>query len=126
MRVLVIEDEPGVASISAADLVIKWEDVTKTVDGGTVTISGYEIIITKVEHDDPNGFSRPIYDVHLPPRPNSLAVPVEFLEPDTLYEMEVLALEETGNQKVTFGFLTNESRASSANTIPYNRSTNAI
>ncbi len=29
---------------------------------------------------------------------------MEFLEPDTVYELEVLALEESGNQTITVGF----------------------
>ena len=36
------------------------------------------------------------------------AVPVEFLEPDTVYELEVLALEESGNQTITVGFFKTE------------------
>jgi hypothetical protein len=83
------------------DLVIEWEDVTETVNGNPVTITGYEIIITNVEHTDPHGFSQPIFDVHVPPDRNALAVPVEFLEPGTEYELEVLALEESGNQTIT-------------------------
>jgi hypothetical protein len=29
---------------------------------------------------------------------------VEFLEPNTVYELEVLALETSGNQTITVGF----------------------
>ena len=35
-----------------------------------------------------------------------LSVPDEFFRPDTLYELEVLALEESGNQTITVGFFT--------------------
>ena len=100
------EDEANAADalVSTTDLVIAWEDVTATVDGGPVSITGYEVIITKVEHDDPNGFSRPIFDVHVPADRNSLSVSAEFLEVDTVYELEVLALEESGNQTITVGF----------------------
>ncbi len=94
--------------VSTTDLVIEWEDVTETVDGNPVTITGYEVIITKVEHTDPHGFSQPIFDVHVPPDRNALSVPVEFLEPGTEYELEVLALEESGNQTITVSFFTTE------------------
>ena len=87
---------------------IEWEDVTETVEGKPVTITGYEVIITKEKYDDPHGFSRPINDVHVPGDRNSLAVPVEFLEADTLYELEVLALEESGNQTISVGFFKTE------------------
>jgi hypothetical protein len=94
----------GDALVSTADLVIEWEDVTETVDGRPVAITGYEVIVTKEEHDDPHGFSRPIFDVHVPPDRRALSVPAEFLEPGTVYELEVLALEESGNQTITVGF----------------------
>jgi hypothetical protein len=86
------------------DLTVMWQDVTETVAGGPVDITGYEVIVTKEVDDDPNGFSRPTYDVHVPPTLNSLRVPAEFLEADTVYELEVLALEVSGNQTITVGF----------------------
>ena len=97
------EAEAGDVVVSTDGMVIQWEDMTETVEGAPVAISGYEVIITKVEHDDPYGFSCPIYDVHLPPDRNSPAVPTEFLEPGTLYELEILALEEGGDQTLTGG-----------------------
>ena len=87
------------------DLVIDWDQVTQTVDGDPVTMTGYEEIVTKEEHDDPHGFSRPIYDVHVPMSVDRLPVPREFLEPDTVYEVEVLALEVSGNQTISVGFI---------------------
>ena len=87
--------------VPTTNLLVKWEDVTATIDGNPVTITGYEVIITKIEHEDPHGFSQPIFDVHVPPDRNALSVSVEFLEPDTEYELEVLALEVSGNQTIT-------------------------
>lgn len=105
---IVDEEHAGDVVVSTSGLVIEWDDVIETVDGDAVAITGYEVIITKVEHDDPHGFSRPIFDVHVPPDRNSLNVPVEFLEPGTVYELELLALEESGNQTITVGFFTTE------------------
>lgn len=85
-------------------LVIDWDQVTTTVDGGPVSIAGYEVIVTKEVYDDPDGFSRPTYDVHVPPTVDRLSVPREFLQPNTLYEVEVLALEVSGNQTISVGF----------------------
>lgn len=90
------------------DLAITWDDVTQTVDGRPVSITGYEVIVTKEFHDDPHGFSRPIYDAHVPPDLNSLRVPAEFFEPNTVYELEVLALEVSGNQTISVGFFKTE------------------
>jgi hypothetical protein len=96
-------EQPG-APVATEGLVVDWEPVTQTVAGDPVTITGYEVIVTKEHHDDPHGFSQPIYDVHVPPAVNALTVPTEFLEPAAVYEVEVLALEESGNQTITVGF----------------------
>lgn len=102
------EEGAGDAVVSTGNLTIEWADVIETVTGDPVTITAYEVIVTKVEHDDPHGFSQPIFDVHLPPDRNALGVPVEFLEPDTVYELEVLAIEESGNQTISVGFFATE------------------
>ena len=96
------EEDP--ASTPIAGLVVSWEPVTETILGDPVIISGYEVIVTKVEHEDPDGLSRPIYDVHLDSEARSLEVPETFLELGTLYELEVLALEQSGNQTIGLGF----------------------
>ena len=95
--------QPG-SPVARDGLVVDWEPVTETIDGAPVTTTGYEVIVTKEDHDDPHGFSRPVYDVHVPAALDSLSVPAEFFEPDTVYELEVLALEESGNQTITVGF----------------------
>ncbi len=96
-------EQPG-APVARDGLNIDWDPVTETVAGTPVTITGYEVIVTKEDHDDPHGFSQPVYDVHVPATLSALSVPMEFLEPDTVYEVEVLALEESGNQTITVGF----------------------
>jgi len=101
-----IADDPDQIEtpVSRADLEVGWDPVTETTTGEPVTISGYEVIVTKEVEDDPHGFSRPTYDVHVPPTQNALSVPTQFLEPDTTYELEVLALERSGNQTISVGF----------------------
>ena len=86
------------------DLAVSWDTVTETTTGEPITITGYEVIVTKDVADDPNGFSLPTYDVHVPAAVTSLSVPTEFLEPGTVYELEVLALERSGNQTISVGF----------------------
>ena len=96
-------EQPG-PPVPGDGLIVEWQPVTETVDGGPVDITGYEVIVTKEHHDDPHGFSRPVYDVHVPATLNALSVPAEFLEPHTVYELEVLALEKSGNQTISVGF----------------------
>lgn len=92
------------AVVSSSGLFIMWEAVTQSLDGSPLNPTGYEVIITKDVSDDPNGFSRPTFDVHVPPSVTTLSVPSEFLEPGTTYELEVLALEASGNQTITVRF----------------------
>ena len=95
--------DPG-APVARAGLAVRWQPVTQTVTGAPVNITGYEVIVTKEQHDDPHGFSKPMYDVHVPAGVNALNVPLEFLESNTVYELEVLALETRGNQTISVGF----------------------
>ena len=83
---------------------MRWEPVTQTIDGEPLELTGYEVIITDEAFEDPNGFSQPVYDVHLRPEATSLTVPPEFFTPGTVYELEVLALEASGNQTISLGF----------------------
>jgi hypothetical protein len=87
--------------VSASDLVIVWKHVTTTITGRPIHRTGYQVIITKEVPDDPHGFSRPTFDVHVRPSVTSLSVPREFLEPNTEYELEVLVLEVSGNQTIS-------------------------
>jgi len=91
---------------ATTDLVVAWEPVTETIAGEPVRVSGYEVIITKEDHEDPNGLSRPVYDVHVGPDATSLGVPPEFFVPDEVYELEVIVIEQSGNQTIGLGFFT--------------------
>ena len=106
---LVDEERASKNVIPRSGLIVRWRQVTETIDGEPADITAYEVIVTKEDHDDPHSLSRPEYDVHVPPSFTELAVPREFLEPKTLYEVEVLALEKSGNQTITVGFFTSSS-----------------
>lgn len=96
---IIFPQDGGTASSSG--FAVMWNHVTTTIDGQPINRTGYEVIVTKDVPDDPNGFSRPTFDVRVPPSETSLTVPSEFLEPGTRYELEVLALEVSGNQTLT-------------------------
>lgn len=103
------DDEAGrEVVVSTENLVVEWAPVTQTIDGDPVEIVGYEVIVTADDYEAPHGFSQPMVDVHLPPDRTSLSIPPEFWQPDTLYEIEVLALEVSGNQTIGLGFFTSE------------------
>jgi hypothetical protein len=103
---VVSEEKADQNRVSRSGLTVRWRPVTQTLDGRPVDITGYEVIVTRVNFDDPNGLSLPEYDVHVLPEVTELAVPEGFLQPGTLYELEVLALEDSGNQTISVGFFT--------------------
>jgi hypothetical protein len=98
------EDPETAAAIPAAGVVVRWEPVTETLGGDPVRIAAYEVIVTKENHEDPDARSRPVYNVHVAPGASSLSVPDEFFEPGEVYELEVIAIEESGNQTIGLGF----------------------
>jgi len=100
-----IPDAPLICSpeedevVDPEDVVVTWNPVT-TPSG--IEIVAYQVIVTN--DDDP--FFR--YDVRVPADATSLSVPAEFFEEDALYELEVLAVEESGNQTISSLFISTE------------------
>jgi len=85
------------AVVDPNSLVIDWEPVTETITGSQgITIVGYQVVV-----DGGNPSRR--FDVTLAALTTSVKVPPEFLEPDTEYTFEVLAIEAGGNQTITEG-----------------------
>lgn len=73
--------------------VIAWNPVTESVQGQPITIVGYEVIVENGE----------VFDVHLPAGATQITVPAEFLQPNTDYIFEVLAIGANLNQTITEG-----------------------
>ena len=103
------EQPEAITSTRPVDsMVVEWEPVTETIDGEPVTLSGYEVIVTMEDFNDPHGQSLPVYGVHVGPDVTSLAVVDGWLLPGTVYELEVIAIEEFGNQTIGLGFFRTE------------------
>jgi hypothetical protein len=89
------------------NLVIEWKPVTTRFVGvGPVTIIEYQVILDQVDpiRETPwvDGSTRRAL-INVPGNVASLSVPPEFLEPDSSYEFEVLAIEESGNSTISVG-----------------------
>lgn len=93
------EDGP-MPLVPVADLKVEWQPVTTSQDGRPVVIRAYQIWVNKENHQDENGFSRPNFDVHVDGETTSFVVPAAFFDPASIYEIEVVAIEESGNQTV--------------------------
>ena len=100
----------GATDVDPSNAVMSWETVTKTHDGAKdVKIVGYQVIVErKVEPAEfPQTFARPVCSVYLPASATKVTMPKEFMITDALYDWEVLAIEESGNQTLSGGdFLT--------------------
>ncbi|MBL8154032.1 MAG: hypothetical protein JNM70_07600 [Anaerolineae bacterium] len=103
---LMTEDRVAEMVHPVGDMLISWEPVTETLDGQPVTIAGYEVIVTNMDAKYFDSFAQPIYDVHLPADRANLTVPAVFFQPGTRYEVEIVAIEESGNQTINNGYFT--------------------
>jgi hypothetical protein len=93
-------DEGPLPGVPVADLTVSWEPVTASRDDRIPVIRGYQVTVVKENYEDPNGFSQPIYDIHVGPETTAVVVPAAFFDPASVYELEVLAIEESGNQTI--------------------------
>ena len=95
-----VPDGPSVSSeVNGDSVIIRWDPVTGPPGGfpqRKIDIVGYQIL---VERQNPH---REL-SINLPAAATSVTVPPEFLEPNTHYAFEVLAIEAGGNQTITEG-----------------------
>lgn len=88
------------AVVDPNNTVIMWEPVTETFDGSTdLEIIGYQVIATAL--DPSRLMGKRAFNVEVPADVTSVMVPPEFLDPDTKYDWEVLAIEAGGNQTLS-------------------------
>ena len=96
-------DDPPV--VDPNNLVVEWESVTTRFIGeGPVEIIEYQVIINQ---EDP-AREMPLIDggtrrglLNVPASVTSLKVPPELLEPSAEYEIEILAIERSGNSTIS-------------------------
>lgn len=89
------------STVPVNDLVVSWSPVTKTIDGSAVNIISYQLIIEKDETPHQHMIGKRGLSIYLPASVTRIPIPKEFLEPETDYKWEVLAIEESGNQALT-------------------------
>ena len=91
------------STIPATGLTAAWGAVTQTITGGPVNIIAYQLIIQKDAPVDKHMIGKMGLSMYLPSSVTSIPVPDGFLEPNTPYVWEVLAIEESGNQTLSSG-----------------------
>ncbi len=89
-----------------APLLIKWKKVTGPIlfNLGPVEIVGYHVVVVDVTVPVlPPGKLKTALDADLSKQETTFLVPRQYLEPNRIYEFEVLATEKGGNQTITEG-----------------------
>ena len=95
---VLVYPEEGEVVDPEEDVIILWDPVVDPFPGTwlPVNIVGYQVV---VEREEP---SKLVFSVDLTASaPQQVTVPWEFLEPETEYKFEVLAIEESGNQTIS-------------------------
>lgn len=89
-----------------ANLLMKWKKVTGPIlpKLGPVEIVGYHVVVVDVTAPVlPPGKLKTALDADLSKAETTFLVPKQYLEPNRIYEFEVLATEKGGNQTITEG-----------------------
>jgi hypothetical protein len=89
-------------NVDPTSVTISWDPVIEDIDGSAVTIVGYQVIVeVDAEPAYPQGFAQATFSIYLPATATSVMVPAEFMQADTCYKYEVLAIETSGNQTLS-------------------------
>ena len=94
---IIVYPEEGEIVNPEEDVVILWDPVVDPFPGTylPVDIVGYQVIVAREEP------TLLVFSVDLPTSAIQVTVPWEFLEPETEYVFEVLAIEASGNQTIS-------------------------
>src|ERR687887_1541044 len=82
------------------DLHVSWSSVDKNIDGSDAKIIAYQLTIEKDQEPDPHMIGTFGFTMNLPPSVTEITIPKEVFEPGSDYDLEVLAIEENGNQSI--------------------------
>jgi hypothetical protein len=91
------------ATVPTRGVVADWEPVSRSLKGEPMRIIAYQLIIEKDAEPHPHMIGKYGLSMYLPRSVTRIEVPDGFLEPDTAYNWEVLAIERSGNQTLSSG-----------------------
>jgi hypothetical protein len=102
----ILAPEDGAVVAHDANLPIRWNKVTGPLLPflGPVEIVGYHVVVVDITQPAlAPGKTKTSFNADLSRGETTFLVPKQFLEPDRVYEFEVLATEKNGNQTITEG-----------------------
>jgi hypothetical protein len=83
------------------DLSVSWSSVDKNIDGSDANITAFQLTIEKeTAQPEPHMIGTFGFTMNLPPSVTEITIPKEVFEPGSDYSLEVLAIEENGNQSI--------------------------
>jgi hypothetical protein len=82
------------------DLHLSWSSVDKNIDNSNANIIAYQLTIEKDQEPDPHMIGTFGFTMNLPPSVTEITIPKQVFEPGSDYSLEVLAIEENGNQSI--------------------------
>ena len=98
-------EAPDIPVIPLDNLTVIWSPVGNSLDGRPIEIVAYQLIVTNDDFEEGDAFDQPVFSVHLSAETTDFVVQSAFFSPDAIFEIEVLAIEESGNQTIGLGFV---------------------
>jgi hypothetical protein len=89
------------ATVPTQGVIANWDPVSMTIGGKPTRIVAYQLIIEKDVEPPRHMIGKFGLSMYLPRSVTRVEVPDGFLEPDTAYNWEVLAIERSGNQTLS-------------------------
>jgi hypothetical protein len=103
---VILTPEDGDVVSADEHLLIRWTKVTEPIMPalGPVEIVGYHVLVADVTRPEPPpGQTKIQFDADLRNSAPNFLVAKQFLRPNRIYELEILATEKGGNQTITEG-----------------------
>jgi hypothetical protein len=102
----ILAPEDGDVVPADEHLLIRWKKVTQPIipELGPVEVVGYHVLLADITTPEPPpGKTKTQFDADVPRSATSFLVAKQFLRPNRIYELEILATEKGGNQTITEG-----------------------
>ncbi len=102
----ILAPEDGDVVPTDEHLLIRWKKVTEPIipELGPVEVVGYHVLLADITNPEPPpGKTKTQFDADVPRSATSFLVAKQFLRPNRIYELEILATEKGGNQTITEG-----------------------
>ncbi len=102
----IIRPQDGEVVPHDRDLLLRWNPVTAPIlpELGPIKVVGYHVLVVDVTNPVlAPGKTKTSFDADVSRSETTFLVPKQYLEPNRIYELEILATEQAGNQTINEG-----------------------